>query len=101
MSPASFEPQPASTSALSPAARSGKRGAMPPMRLVARGAPVLHRHRPALVVAPAPRHLEVTRGEPLAPEPGPLEQDAGGGVGRLHVGLDAVQAEAAEGVAQD
>src|SRR5262249_3351212 len=63
--------------------------------------PGLANDRPALVVAPAPPDLEVSRREALLPEAESSRQLAGGMVPRLDVRLQAVEAEAPEGVAQD
>src|SRR5687767_14034464 len=62
--------------------------------------PVFARDGPAFVVAPAPADLEVARRVTLALEAGAADEREGGGVAGLDVGLDAVELEAGEGVAE-
>src|SRR4051794_17618704 len=89
--PARGEPTAVAITALSAAQTRGFRSAL---------AQVLGKDRPALVAAPAPADLQVARREALAPEAGPACQRERALVGRLDVGLDAVQPELAEGEAQ-
>src|SRR5688500_15188672 len=65
------------------------------------GLPVFAQDGPAFVVAPAAADLEVAGREALALEAGAADEGEGGGVVGLDVGLDAVELEALEGVAED
>ena len=81
----------------------GRVGAGPsprPRRRAAAG-PGLPHDGPALVVAPASPDLQVARREALLPEPEPPHQPPGVAIPRLNVGLQAVEPEAPERVAQD
>ena len=61
-------------------------------------APVLAEHSPALVVAPVPCHVQVSRGESLEPESEPLNEGSRRAVAGLDVRLEPVQPELAEPV---